>query len=188
MTTPLVRPLTREILVSGTTYKVTLTTDRIVLKAKGRRKGVEITWDELITFEVRHGEAPVPTVPPPEAPRKAPPRAVLTDIVREVRAASAALTRADDVLTQAGALPAALMAEMAADPTYGRSEPMDHWFVEPLLTIAEVASILRLSPRAVRRLSLPTITLAGEPRYRQSELREYLRRQESKPTTGDSRR
>lgn len=183
MTTPLIRPLTREILVAGTAYKVTLTADRLLLTRKGRQKGIEVSWDDILAFEER--QAALAPAPAPQATaevqRKTPPKAVLTDIVREVRAATAALSRADEVLTQAGALPPALMAEVATDPIHGRAEPRDDWFVEPLLTPAEVASILRLSTRAVRRLPIPSITLAGEVRYRQSELRQYLRQQEAKP-------
>lgn len=105
---------------------------------------------------------------------------VWTEAVRDIRAASATLIRADEVLTQAGALPAALLAELSPDPIYGRGAERDDWFVEPLLTVAEVASILRLSTRGVRRLPLRSITLNGEMRYRQSELREFLPKQESR--------
>lgn len=96
----------------------------------------------------------------------------MSEVAQDVRA----LARADDVLVQAGALPA-LMAETAADPVQGRPARQDHRFVEPLLTVAEVASILRLSTRAVRRLPSPTLTIASEVRYRQTELRDYGRRQ-----------
>ena len=178
MTTPLVRPLMREVLVSGAAYRVLLTTDRLTLTPKGRRKGaIEVTWDELLAWYVRDA---APPTPPETAPAARPPRAVLSEIAREVRAAANSLARVDQTLSQAGALPPELRAEMATDPQYGRPEERQDWFIEPLLTVNEVASILRLSTRAVRRLSIRTITLGGEVRYRQSEIRAFLQKQESK--------
>lgn len=181
MTTPLVRPLTREVLIGGTAYRAMLTADRLTLTPKGRRKGaIEITWDELVAWGARDVSAPAAPV---SAAASTGPRAVLSEIASEVRLAAASLIRADQALTQAGALPQQLRAEMATDPQYGRPEERSDWFIEPLLTAAEVASILRLSTRAVRRLPLRTIVLSGETRYRQSEIRSFLQKQESKVRT-----
>lgn len=178
MTTPLVRPLTREILVGGTAYRVLLSADRLTLTPKGHRKGaVEVTWDEILAWHARDS---APSATPLAAPTSSPPRSILSELAVEVRSASASLARADQTLTQAGALPPELRAEMATDPQYGRPEERSDWFIEPLLTDREVASILRLSTRAVRRLPIRSIVLAGETRYRQSELRAYLQKQESK--------
>jgi hypothetical protein len=178
VTTPLVRPLTREVLVAGAAYRVLLTADRLTLTPKGRRKGaIEVTWDELLAW---HARDVAPSATPEVAPAASPPRAVLTEIAREVRAAANSLSRADQTLSQAGALPPELRAEMATDPQHGRPEERQDWFIEPLLTVNEVASVLRLSTRAVRRLPIRTIVLAGEVRYRQSEIRAYLQKQESK--------
>lgn len=174
MTTPLVRPLTREILVSGTAYRVQLTADRLTLTPKGRRKGaIEITWDALIA--ARDSDTAVPA---PASPSAGTPRAVLSEIAKELRVAAASLASADETLIQAGALPVELRAEMSTDPVYGRPDRRDDWFIEPLLTEREVASVLRISTRAVRHLALRSIALAGETRYRQSEIREFLRSQE----------
>lgn len=154
-----------------------LTADRVTLTPKGRRKGaIEVTWDELVAWGHRDvaPPAPVEATSSPSAPR-----AVLSEIANEVRAATASLTRADQALAQAGALAPALRAEMPTDAQYARPEERSDWFVEPLLTPAEVASILRLSTRAVRRLSLRMILLAGETRYRQSEIRAFMQKQES---------
>lgn len=41
MTTPLVKSMTREVLVSGTAYKVTMTNEHLKLVRKGGRKGIE---------------------------------------------------------------------------------------------------------------------------------------------------
>lgn len=177
MTTPLVRPLTREVLIGGTAYRVLLTADRLTLTPKGRRKGaIEVTWDELIAWNAPE----TATSARPEATSPAiPPCHILSEIAKEVRAATTALSRADEALNMAGALPPELRAETATDPQYGRPEERQDWFIEPLLTVNEVASILRLSTRVVRRLPIRTVSLAGEVRYRQSEIRAYLQKQES---------
>ena len=175
MTTALVKPLAREVLVSGTAYRVTIAADRLTLKAKGKRtSAIDITWDELLTWRTHAIETPPMTKAPSH-----PPPAVLTDVAQEVRAAASALVKADARLVQAGALPPELRAEASADPIYGRAEQASDWFIEPLLTIHEVASVLRISTRAVKHLSLRSIVLAGETRYRQSEIRDFLRKQES---------
>jgi hypothetical protein len=44
-----------------------------------------------------------------------------------------------------------------------------------LLTITEVAAILRVSTRVVRRLPIGTVPIGGEVRYLQSAIREYLK-------------
>jgi hypothetical protein len=176
VTTPLVRPLTREILVGGAAYKLVISADRLVLTPKGRRLGgVEVTWDLLLAFQERAVETP--TSGPS---RSGASRSILNEIAVALRAATASLSRADETLTQAGVLPAELRAELRPDSVYGASEDRSDWFVEPLLTDREVASILRLSTRAVRRLPLRSIIVGGETRYRQSEIREFLRKQESR--------
>lgn len=175
MTTALVNPLSREVLVAGTAYRVTIAVDRITLRAKGKRtNAIDITWDELLTWR----EHDVETPPVTRAPSH-PPRSVLTDVAQDLRAAAASLAKADAGLVQAGALPPELRTESAGDPVYGRAEQSSDWFIEPLLTVREVANVLRISTRAVKHLALRSIVLAGEVRYRQSEVREFLRKQES---------
>lgn len=51
MTTKLEHPLKREIAIRGAPY--TLTIDRLGLKlaAKGKRKGLELAWDGLVSGE-----------------------------------------------------------------------------------------------------------------------------------------
>jgi hypothetical protein len=177
VTTPLLRPLSREILVCGTAYRVTVAADRLTLTPKGRRKGVvELTWDELLNWRERDEAAPPAPVPTPSGGA---PRAIIGELAREIRAAASALTRAEETVTKAGVLPPELRAELAGDPRYGLPEQRADWFIEPLLTDREVASLLRLSTRAVRRLPIRSIILAGEIRYRQSEIRAYLQKQES---------
>ena len=89
-----------------------------------------------------------------EGKAKAVSRGVLNDVAQQVRAASEVLARADDTITRAGALPAALTAQVVADPRHGQVEQEHHWFVEPLLTLSEVALILRVTLRSVQQLGL----------------------------------
>lgn len=175
MTTPLERPLARELLFGGEPYKVVISPDGLRLTRKGHQKGVDLTWDNVLvlgqTAERPHTDTP--------CNRSDLPQAIAADVAREVRAANEALTRARTTLERAGTLPTALLADVEPDPVYGRPRHDSDWFVEPLLTIAEVASILRLSRNAVMRLPIRSINLDGERRYRQSELRRYLSTQES---------
>lgn len=187
MTTPLIKSLSREVLVAGAAYRVTIAVDRLILTRKDARKGIELSWDDLLALDQRTTAAAAVTPPSTGSPAKAP-AAVLSEVARELRAAVTSLTRADETLTQAGALPAALMADAASDPTYGRARQEDHWFVEPLLTLAEVASILRVSTHAVRRLPMTSIVVAGESRFLQSVVRDYLREQMKQATPAWRRR
>jgi hypothetical protein len=52
MTTRLDGELKREIMISGTPYTLTITPDKFVLALKGRRKGLEIRWTDLVSGEV----------------------------------------------------------------------------------------------------------------------------------------
>jgi hypothetical protein len=174
MTTLLQKPLSRELLLGDDVFKVVISLEGVRLTLKGHRKGIEITWDNIVAI----GR----TVDTPRSPHSAStsdmPQAIAADVAREVRAANAALARASSALARAGTLPAALLAEIDPDPVHGRPDRESDWFVEPLLTVAEVASILRLSRSAVVRLPIPSLMIAGERRYRQSELRRYLAREE----------
>ena len=49
MTTPLDRPMKREIEVDGTRYTVTISPEGIKVTEKGKRKGQEITWRDIIS-------------------------------------------------------------------------------------------------------------------------------------------
>lgn len=176
MTTLLVKPLSRELLVAGTAYRVTLTADRVKLTGKGKRvPAVDLTWDEVLAWCVAHAEAASPS-----ASKEDVPRSVLGEVAGALREATALLAQADETLARAGGLPAELRMEAASDPHFGRPDHRDDWFIEPLLTEREVASILRLSTRAVRKLALRSIRLGGQTRYRQSEIRHFLQSQESK--------
>ena len=49
MTTKLEGELKRELLIDGTPYTLTVTPDKFVLALKGRRKGVEIMWADVVS-------------------------------------------------------------------------------------------------------------------------------------------
>jgi hypothetical protein len=49
--TPLKNILKRELTIDGQPYVVTLSADSLKLTAKGKRKGLEIQWRELVSGE-----------------------------------------------------------------------------------------------------------------------------------------
>jgi len=51
MTTKLDGELKREVLIKGTPYTLTVGPDKFVLALKGRRKGLEIRWADLVSGE-----------------------------------------------------------------------------------------------------------------------------------------
>jgi hypothetical protein len=51
MTTRLERPLRREVLIKRKPYVVTITTEGLKLTQKGRRKGQELRWEDLVSGE-----------------------------------------------------------------------------------------------------------------------------------------
>ena len=49
--TPLTKPLKRELTLHDRSYVVTLSPDSIKVTPKGKRKGLELRWDELLSGE-----------------------------------------------------------------------------------------------------------------------------------------
>jgi hypothetical protein len=49
MTTPLDRPIKRELALDGMLYTVTISPDGIKVTEKGKRKGHELTWLDIIS-------------------------------------------------------------------------------------------------------------------------------------------
>jgi hypothetical protein len=170
MSTSLAKPLAREIVLGEHAYKIVISPESVRLTRKGGRKGAELKWDAVLAL----GQESEPTPQTPRAQAADVPTAIAADIAKEVRTAADALARARLVLAKAGSVPAALLMEVEPDSIYGRPEARTDWYIEPLLTPAEVASILRISRSAVARLGIPNISIEGERRYRQSELRRYL--------------
>lgn len=52
MTTRLEGPLKREVDVNGVAFTVTLSPDGLKLVEKGKRKGTELTWEQLVRGDV----------------------------------------------------------------------------------------------------------------------------------------
>lgn len=177
MTTSLEKPIARMILLDDEPFKVVISPEGVSVSPKGRRQRPMVPWTAIIAIaeiDTRpHGANPVDSSDKPSG--------VLGEIAQDIHNADVALQRARQRLMQGGDLPAELRSRMEVDPVYGAAEHRSDWFIEPLLTVAELASVLRVSPANVRRLPIPSITVSGEQRYRQSAVREYLRDQESEP-------
>lgn len=174
MTTSLERPLARTVLIGGDPYKLVVSPQGLRLTRKGHQKGTDVSWDAVLAL----GDAATDPLPPTAAERTDLPQPIAADLAREVRTAADALVRARETLQRTGSLPASVLSEVPPDPVYGRPEHRSDWFIEPLLTPAEVASILRVSRNTVARLPIRCVMLGGQRRYRQSEVRRYLMTQE----------
>ena len=173
MTTELKGTLARWIIVGATSYNVELTPTGIRITEKRKRRGLETSWATLLALGSRQRTTPAPRdgTEPGNA-------SVNGDVAREIKNAAMALDKAKKVIELAGGLPALLVKELEADEIHGRNEHHDDWFVEPLLTPAELASILRVALASVRSLDIPSLLVHGEIRYRQSAVREFFRRSE----------
>lgn len=51
MATKLEKPLRREVSIGGRAFVVTLSPDGVKLAGKGRRKGLELSWQDLVSGE-----------------------------------------------------------------------------------------------------------------------------------------
>lgn len=174
MTTPLRKPLARELVLDDVPFKVVLSPEGVRIMRKGNRKSPVISWDTILRLtQASRDEAPPPSPAPAGLPDS-----VAEEIAGEIAAARTALGRAGEKLGAAKDLPPELRLQIDPDPVYGEQEQRPDWFIEPLLTPTEVASVLRISTAAVARLSIRWISIAGERRYRQSEVRRYLEREE----------
>lgn len=49
MPTPLDRPLKREVTVGSTVYTLTIDPEGLRLVQKGKRKGIELTWEGMVS-------------------------------------------------------------------------------------------------------------------------------------------
>ena len=176
MTTVLDRSLAREVLLEGQPFKIVLSPSGIRISEKGRRKGTEVTWDTVLAL----GQTPIPANKT-ASPGTDLPVAIAVDVAREVRKATEALGRASTSLLNVAQVPPELLADIEADRVYGHMEHRTDWFIEPLLTADELASLLRVSRSTAAHLPIPSLTISGERRFRQSAVRRYLSDQESAP-------
>jgi hypothetical protein len=73
MTTPLAKPLKREVLIKGQPFVVTLSTEGLKVVPKGKRNGQELRWEDLVSGEAALAvalNASLSDIPEPDAPRK----------------------------------------------------------------------------------------------------------------------
>lgn len=178
MTTPLRKPLTRELVLDDVPFKVVVSPEGVRIAGKGKRKAPIVSWETILRLTQglqAEGRPPSPSIDKL-------PDSVAAEIATDIAAARAALDLAAEKLGAAKDLPPELRRQIDADPVYGHLEQRSDWFIEPLLTPPEVASVLRVSTAAVARLQIRWILIAGERRYRQSEVRRYLEREEREGT------
>lgn len=175
MTTVLGRPLAREVLLDGEPFKVVISPAGVCINKKGRRKATELPWDTILALGEPTSPRSERSCPPPQSDLAEP---IAADVAKQIRSARDALERASDALQRAGNLPASVLQVLEPDPVYGRVDHHTDWFIEPLLTTEEIASILRLPRSRITTLSIPSLLFGGERRYRQSEVRRFLSEKE----------
>ena len=173
MTTLLSRDLSREVLLDGEAFKVVISPTGVRVNRKGHRRASEVSWGSILSLgdSGSHSSKDVERTPSDL------PEAVAADVAKQIRLAKEALAQAGEELSRAGSLPASVLSTLEPDPIYGRVEHHSDWFIEPLLTSDELAAILRISKRRVSTLSIPSLLIAGETRFRQSEVRRFLAEQ-----------
>jgi len=174
MTTPLTKQVKRRVVVGEDTYNVVMEPEGVRISLKGRRHGALVAWETILALS-EVDDAPRAMIARNESDV---PNAIAGEVAAEVRSARAALVRVVEKLAAIPGVPSALLSEMDPDPVYGQMEHRADWYIEPLLTPAEVASVLRVSKAAVSRLPIRWVSIAGEPRHRQSAIREYLKNEE----------
>ncbi|WP_310569590.1 hypothetical protein [Gemmatimonas sp.] len=174
---PILRAFTRQVLIGGEPHKVVVTPDEIHISRLGTRKRTSWTWAGLATPEPEPTAQPTP----PETPASKLPTAVSLRVARVLDASLEALHTARFEVESAAGLAPLLRVELPPDGSYGRPTPRDDWFIEPLLTVAEVASVLRITTRSVRGLPLESVMIGSESRYRRSVVRNYIAASTVKP-------
>jgi len=176
VTTPLKKPIAREFQHAGTCYKVTLSPDGIRVTPKGGRRGVTLSWDDVLGFDE---ERPVPssagaaTSPGAAgASRLGMQDVVATDVLLLLRRANETLTEASALIDGASELPSILAAHR--EPPAPSEKERSDWYIEPLLTVRQVSQLLGVSTRRVRGLPLKAVNLDGQIRYQPAELLRFL--------------
>jgi hypothetical protein len=82
MVTPLLKPLKRELRLKAQTFVLTVSPESLKLTAKGRRKGYELRWEDLVSGDAALATALnaslgrfATSAPAPRAPILSPPAA-----------------------------------------------------------------------------------------------------------------
>lgn len=176
MTTPLTKPIGREFQHDGVWYKVMLSSEGIRVTPKGGRRGVTLSWDDILSFDDSHatsrgtnGDGPAAS---PSTRLLGMPDVVAADVLLLLRRANETLADASSLIDKASELPAILAAHR--EPPSPTERERSDWYVEPLLTLRQVSQLLSVSTRRVRGLPLKAINLDGQIRYQPAELRRFL--------------
>jgi hypothetical protein len=77
MTTPLTKPLKREVTIKGRPFVITLSPEGIAVTLKGKRKGQELHWEDLVSGDAALAvalNASLSQIPRPEGARQKPNR------------------------------------------------------------------------------------------------------------------
>jgi hypothetical protein len=174
MATPLQKSITRELQYDATTYKVVVSPDGVRVTRKGTRRGVELSWDDILAFDGGSKVAESQSAVSSEGrmPKLGMQEVVAADVILLLRCATETLSDASSLIDSASELPGLLAAHR--EPPQPREEERSDWYIEPLLTIRQVSKLLGVSTRRVRNLPLKAIDLDGETRYHPADLRRFL--------------
>jgi hypothetical protein len=66
MTTKLEKPLRRELIIEGEPYVVTISPEGLKITAKGKRKGQELAWKDLLGGGTTMADTPTASFDPTE--------------------------------------------------------------------------------------------------------------------------
>jgi hypothetical protein len=72
MATPLTKPLKREVSIKGRPFVITLSPEGIAVRLKGKRKGQELRWEDLVSGDAALAtalNASLSRIPPTAGPR-----------------------------------------------------------------------------------------------------------------------
>jgi hypothetical protein len=107
VTTPLTKPVARELLLDGQPFKVIVSPEGLRITPKARRKGSIVTWDTVLGLSQAQ-DVPRGVVQPTETDV---PTAIAHEVATEIQAAKAALARAGQKLSDIGDVPPILLSE-----------------------------------------------------------------------------
>jgi hypothetical protein len=171
MATALTKPLTRLIEHNGRSYRVTLSSTGVHVAEKGRRRGTNVAWDEILAKD--EPSAPAADVPSgATSGRLGMPEIVAADVLLLLSRVDETVKEASGLIEGASALPGILARQRV--PLRPTDFEQGDWHVEPLLTTKQVSQLLSVSTRRVRALPLRSIEVGGQTRFRRSELRRFL--------------
>lgn len=187
MSTRLSKSIVRRLQYGTGFYKVVVSPEGIRVTPKGSRRGVDVSWDDILAFEESRVEpsavVELSAVDSMSVRNRKPnlgmQDVVAADLLLLIQHMTDALVEASSLINGASELPAILAKHR--EPHRPREEERSDWYIEPLLTIRQVSKLLGVSTRRVRNLSIKAISLDGEVRYQPAELRRFLAMQSTTP-------